>query len=380
MKIVMPCFYDEFECIADKCTCTCCKGWGINIDANTYSKYQKFDGELGELSKNCISKLDNKNEYRIILDENGFCPFLDENGLCKIVKTKGADYLSDVCTTYPRTTTNYADIYELYLTPSCPAVVEFFYKYENLYLHEETDGNKKAPNESEKQILFDSELSNLFISMIRFPEVPLWVKQYLVLRLADKIKEPYLNKDYNTVADITTEYTDITSFAEMSIAILRSGFEKNDIKYSNLEEMRKKYTSYNLQEIFSQEDYSDIESRSPEQLREQEIEFNSTVYKKIEYVLQNLCINEIYSNLKKNTGNYYLYTNIAMIFIHTALIKYCMFIYLLKNKKILTKEDQIKIIALTSRDFYHCSQKVSALYETNKDVFLPNNMLIFLRY
>ncbi|MBR1738164.1 MAG: flagellin lysine-N-methylase, partial [Firmicutes bacterium] len=289
---------------------------------------------------------------------------------------------SDVCTTSPRTTKNYADEYELYLTPSCPAVVEFFYKYDNLLILEETDGknDKKTLDESAKQFLFDSDLSNIFISMIRFPEVPLWVKQYLILRLADKIKEPYLNKDYNTVADITANYTDIATFADLCISVLKSDFEKNDLKYSDLEKMRKQYTGYSLKELFSKFDDPDIDNMPPDLLREQEIEFNSTVYKEIEYVIQNLCINEIYSNVKKDLGDYHIYTNIAMIFIHTSLIKHCMFIYWLKNKKILTKEDQIKIMALTSRDFYHSYKKVTELYKTNKDAFSPNNMLIYLKY
>lgn len=32
--------YDKFKCIADKCEFTCCKGWEINIDNNTYNKWK----------------------------------------------------------------------------------------------------------------------------------------------------------------------------------------------------------------------------------------------------------------------------------------------------------------------------------------------------
>lgn len=33
--------YNEFKCIADKCKLTCCSGWDINIDNNTYGKWNK---------------------------------------------------------------------------------------------------------------------------------------------------------------------------------------------------------------------------------------------------------------------------------------------------------------------------------------------------
>ena len=33
--------YDKFKCTADKCKFTCCEGWDINIDQNTFSKWKK---------------------------------------------------------------------------------------------------------------------------------------------------------------------------------------------------------------------------------------------------------------------------------------------------------------------------------------------------
>ena len=33
--------YNNFKCIADKCKFTCCSGWDINIDINTYEKWNK---------------------------------------------------------------------------------------------------------------------------------------------------------------------------------------------------------------------------------------------------------------------------------------------------------------------------------------------------
>lgn len=36
MKILKPFYYDDFKCIADKCIDSCCIGWRISIDKESY--------------------------------------------------------------------------------------------------------------------------------------------------------------------------------------------------------------------------------------------------------------------------------------------------------------------------------------------------------
>lgn len=32
--------YDKFRCTADKCKFTCCEGWDISVDDNTYNNWE----------------------------------------------------------------------------------------------------------------------------------------------------------------------------------------------------------------------------------------------------------------------------------------------------------------------------------------------------
>ena len=48
MKIRMPYYYKDFKCIASKCTDTCCAGWQIIIDEDTYSKYKNVKSDFGK--------------------------------------------------------------------------------------------------------------------------------------------------------------------------------------------------------------------------------------------------------------------------------------------------------------------------------------------
>ena len=117
--------YDKFKCIADKCRFTCCGGWDISIDTDTYNKWEKENDTSGHILDNVkIKKCGNKAEYFINKETSGVCDFLDKQGLCQIVKKYGEEYLSLTCHMFPRIENIYEDKKELSLSCACPEVVE----------------------------------------------------------------------------------------------------------------------------------------------------------------------------------------------------------------------------------------------------------------
>lgn len=115
--------YDKFKCIADKCKFTCCEGWDVSIDADTYDKWKNInDNNLlkGIKVRNC----GREKEYLINKETNEKCLFLDHKGLCKIVKDRGDEYLSLTCRTFPRVENVFGCIKEVSLSCACPEVVE----------------------------------------------------------------------------------------------------------------------------------------------------------------------------------------------------------------------------------------------------------------
>ena len=48
MLYIRPAFFDEFKCIANKCTDSCCVGWEINIDDETIDVYKNMQTTFGE--------------------------------------------------------------------------------------------------------------------------------------------------------------------------------------------------------------------------------------------------------------------------------------------------------------------------------------------
>lgn len=117
--------YDKFNCTADKCKFTCCVGWDVSIDTDTYNKWKKENDKCDNILNNVkIKKRGSKTEYFINKENHEACPLLDKQGLCEVVKSHGEEYLSLTCHKFPRIENVFEDKKELSLSCACPEVVE----------------------------------------------------------------------------------------------------------------------------------------------------------------------------------------------------------------------------------------------------------------
>ena len=141
MRIIAPNYYKKFSCIADKCQHSCCVGWEIDIDADTYEMYHLVEGEIGERLWNCISC---DGEPHFILDENGRCPFLNSKGLCDIITECGEDALCDICADHPRFRNYRSDGIDIGLGLCCEAAASLILGFEEPFCLEiiEDDGHE----------------------------------------------------------------------------------------------------------------------------------------------------------------------------------------------------------------------------------------------
>ncbi|MGV1064899.1 flagellin lysine-N-methylase [Clostridium perfringens] len=117
MKVRVPNYFNEFKCIASECEDTCCAGWEIVIDDETHKRYEKVEGEFGEILRSKIVKSDGEN---IFLLNNGNCSFLNEKKMCEIYINLGEEHLCYTCQQFPRYTEEFLDLKEVGLSLSCP--------------------------------------------------------------------------------------------------------------------------------------------------------------------------------------------------------------------------------------------------------------------
>ena len=125
--VLQPKYMAKFKCIGPACEDTCCAGWSVNIDKETYLKYRRSQNEEYKFTfdKSLNRKHNQKSDEtyaRIKMDENGRCPFLDEQCLCKIHRDLGENYLSNTCALYPRHLRLIDGKFERTASVSCPEI------------------------------------------------------------------------------------------------------------------------------------------------------------------------------------------------------------------------------------------------------------------
>lgn len=128
MKNYQPDYYNNFKCIADKCSITCCQEWKIAVDDATNRKWKKLsaDKESGK-SDNLSSYTFHKDGSLVIkLDEKHRCPFLSKDKLCHLVMTYSDEVLSETCALFPREIHRFSTHEERTLMPCCPAVIDLW--------------------------------------------------------------------------------------------------------------------------------------------------------------------------------------------------------------------------------------------------------------
>ena len=202
VKRLQPRSYHGFRCIGAECEDTCCIGWIVNIDKLTYEAYQGCDDpELGprlhELVTISAVRNSDDNYAQITLSGPG-CPFLAE-GLCGIQKKLGEEYLSIMCSTYPRVMNVVDDVLERSLDLSCPEAARLVLLDPNPMQFDEDEGQPHDPRLGNLSLLTTSsetsgkpyryfyEIRGLVIWLLQYRAYPLWKRLVILGSFCDDL-------------------------------------------------------------------------------------------------------------------------------------------------------------------------------------------------
>ncbi len=106
MQVLEPQYFERFRCIGADCEDTCCIGWGVIVDRETYEKYQhsgveRLPGEpLSSLVQLNPASVSSNDFAQMRLSGAGCCAL--SQGLCSIQQALGEPYISDMCSSFPR--------------------------------------------------------------------------------------------------------------------------------------------------------------------------------------------------------------------------------------------------------------------------------------
>ena len=150
MLFVVPDFYEDFHCLAGQCLHSCCIGWEIDIDEDSFAYYSGIEGEIGRELREKISV---EPTPHFVLGENERCPFLNESGLCRLILDLGEISLCDICREHPRFYNEFSDRTEAGLGLCCEEAVRLLLEGDGpLGLLCDDDGGGESPTPEERAL------------------------------------------------------------------------------------------------------------------------------------------------------------------------------------------------------------------------------------
>ncbi|AWI03674.1 flagellin lysine-N-methylase [Clostridium drakei] len=347
-KVLVPEYMNEFKCIGAQCEDNCCIGWNVAIDKETNMKYKNVrNQELKEKLQKYISRNrsngTNENYAKIKMLDNDCCPFLNEKKFCSIQEVLDEKYLSNVCSTYPRSVNVVNGSFERSATLSCPEIarlallkeegINFFEIEENSNIRNIIEYNFnfqefKFKNKSEKYFW---KLRTFTIQVLKARDYTIDERLIILGMFYQKIQELYKENEVENVLALIEDYTKLIVTGEfkdilenmpssdaMQMELLK---ELCDIKILAGNRSKKYFNCYSeflTGILYTRE--STIEKIS---LRYSEgcKKYYMPYMKEHEYILENYLVDYVFKKLFPLGQYNNMFDNYVMFIVHYAMIK-----------------------------------------------------------
>jgi lysine-N-methylase len=231
---IQPQYADAFRCIGSECPDTCCVGWQVVIDRETYEKYKDLPDLLPILDAR-ISLNPNApdaNYARVNLAGNR-CPFLAKDQLCDIQKKHGAEYLSKTCAQFPRSVRVDRKVTKKTLVLSCPEAARIILLNPNLLPDEEIGGGtyaryksfcapkNGASRKNGNPLDCIWKLQRFSVVLLKDRRYPLWQRLFILGMFCGRLQELSLTKQPENVMALLDNYAQM--IIDKSLVSLMAG-------------------------------------------------------------------------------------------------------------------------------------------------------------
>ena len=366
MKIRVPSYFKDFTCIASECEDTCCAGWGIVIDEETYNCYQNIESEFGKKLRSKIVEEDGDNVF--VLDGEN-CPFLNKNNLCEIYNELGEKNLCYTCRQYPRYMEEFFDLREMGISLSCPEAARIILGNDKATAFELSEDDQVGDMEDsiDEDVLEDFFLCrDIIINMIEMPNISLGVKAAVVLRVVEEIQDKIDFDEMDEIKYVIEKYNN-SCFVEELINDLYKYEENEVIKYNNVCAYFKTYRDLEhinthdplgLNKALKNFGQSEADRRA---YIDQHKAFNH-YYKDNMYKFKNILVYFIFRYFMKSIFDYDTSAKIKIAIISTIMIKELAVVRWMENGQF-TEVDMVDISHMYSKDVEHLEENIEALQE-----------------
>ncbi|WP_297712518.1 flagellin lysine-N-methylase [Clostridium sp.] len=395
-----PMYFEDFKCIGGKCEDSCCIGWNIDIDKVTFKRYFKVqDPEMRRMFQKNVQNNERCSsediDYGIVkLKRDKRCPFLDEENYCVIHSNLGEDYLSNVCTCFPRVINKIDEIYEISLDVACPEAarlillkeegIKFVNKEEELGKHIiSAQINTNLKEVKNTPLKYFKEIRDFCIKIIQDRRFTISERLYSLGHFVEQLEEEVENN--NDIIKFIESY-DVGLFAKAysndDLNLLLGNSNMNYIIQIDLfkkmlkilrvdkdvESFRfKEYTSRMLNGYgFCEEE--NIQYKSEFYIKAFE-EYNEKYFDKYSYILENYLVNFIYNNMFPFNEVLSFFDSYMMLIIRFSFIRFYLVGLYLYNKEERDK-NMVELIQVFSKTIeHHKSYLIDSLHYIKRKEF-----------
>ncbi|KHF35040.1 Flagellar biosynthetic protein FliU [Paenibacillus sp. P1XP2] len=387
--MLVPGYMNQFSCIGSACEDTCCSGWQVSIDQETYKKYNKVRSDLRPMLDKHVKRnragKSAENYAKIILNEDCSCPMLNEEKLCSIQLKLGEEHLSNTCSTYPRIANRVNGILEKSATLSCPEAARLALLNPNGIEFDETLEELNTRNVVKSEIWTTSGQAGSKLSAY-FWELRIFTIQVLQTRtysLADRLiilglfyqkVEQYIEaENINDIPQLIASYTNMITKGDLE-NILSGIPALSTIQMELLKQLAdiraiRGIASQRYLDCFKQflagiqyDKESTIEEIS-ERYQYAYQTFYQPFMTQHEYILENYLVNYVFNRLFPLAGGTDVFEEYIMLVIHYSMIKMHLIGMAGFHKGNFAVEHVIQLIQSFSKTIEHNSQYVKDVRE-----------------
>lgn len=378
-KLLQPQYMSQFQCIGPSCEDSCCIGWRVQIDKDTYKRYRECtDNELRVQMDEKVTRHRtnaNKGNYAKIKLKDGSCPFIDTDKLCSIQRKLGESYLSVTCTTYPRIANTINGTVEKSLTMSCPeaarmallkpAVMEFNETEEDVEIR---NTNSKSIDISDYKTAYKPEryiweLRIFIISLLQNRTYSLWQRLVVLGLFCRQLDQHISEGKQQEIPQLIGTYLNALEREEF-----KSDLEKIPNELTIQMELTKEVAderifsgvnSKRFMECFSEflHGIQYTAEASKEEIGQRYAEASSQYYQPFmnthEYIMENYLVNYVFKNLFPFSGEKHVFDNYVMLAVHYAMIKMLLIGMIGFHKENFSTEHVVKLIQSFSKTVEH---------------------------
>lgn len=211
MKIRTPYYYKDFKCIAGDCTDTCCAGWDVDVDEESYRYYKSVKGEFGKRLKSVMVP-EEEGGCTFTLTEDKRCPFLNDKNLCDLYIALGEEHLCETCDEFPRFINEYGNVREIGIAPSCITAGELMFADRQKMHFDEYEDGKPVDMYNDIDAFLYMQLCNarkLAFDIIDYEEFSVDEVCIILLEFARQIQKHMDDERDDLIASVVKRFKDM---------------------------------------------------------------------------------------------------------------------------------------------------------------------------